>query len=87
VGQQPAGGGGQVRMSPPKEPVKDSWGDSHALQAAFSPFLHGAGEDGGEDSVMQALRHSLREMEAELGPSDPNVVELRSMLSDYQKRN
>lgn len=84
AGQQ--GGGGAVRMSPPKEPMPDAWGDSHALQAAFSPFLQGAG-DGGEDSVMQALKHSLWEMESELGPNDPNVIELRSMLAEYQKRN
>lgn len=43
-------------------------------------------EGGGEDSVMQALRHSLREMETELGPNDPNVIELRSMLAEYQRR-
>jgi hypothetical protein len=43
-------------------------------------------DNGGEDSVIQALKHSLREMEAELGPNDPNVIELRSMLAEYQKR-
>jgi hypothetical protein len=34
---------------------------------------------------MEALRTSLREMEAELGPDDPNVQELRKMLRDYQR--
>jgi hypothetical protein len=64
-----------------------AWGDSHALSAAFAPLSGGGGGGAanGEEGVMEALRTSLREMEAELGPDDPNVQELRKMLRDYQR--
>jgi len=35
---------------------------------------------------MEALRSSLREMEAELGPEDPNVQEIRKMLREYESQ-
>ena len=55
--------------------------------AAFAPLSGGGGGGAanGEEGVMEALRTSLREMEAELGPDDPNVQELRKMLKDYQR--
>ena len=55
----------------------------------------------GEDGVMEALKSSLREMEAELvrsglaffttlicvqGSNDPNVTELKKMLREYESR-
>jgi len=78
----------QVRLTPPKEAPSNAWGDSHSLAAAFSPLVGqaGGGAAAGEDGVMEALQSSLREMEAELGPNDPNVIELRKMLRDYQGR-
>jgi hypothetical protein len=38
------------------------------------------GGEGGEAGVMAALRSSLAELEAELGPGDANVQELRAIL-------
>ena len=68
-------------------PTSAAWGDSHALSAAFAPLSGGGGGGAanGEEGVMEALRTSLREMEAELGPEDPNVQERRKMLRDYQR--
>ena len=49
------------------------------------PFACGqAGQANGEEGVMEALRSSLREMETELGPDDPNVQEIRKMLREYE---
>jgi hypothetical protein len=82
----PAGGAPElnaVRFSPPKPELHNTWGDSQSLAAAFSP-LAGAQGGAGEDGVIEALCTSLQEMEAELGPTDPNVLELRKMLREYQ---
>ena len=73
------------RQSPPKDhhqPPPNAWGDSHALSAAFAPLS--GGRANGEEGVIEALRSSLREMEAELGPDDPNVQEIRKMLREYE---
>jgi len=75
------------RQSPPKDhhqPPANAWGDSHALSAAFAPLS--GGRANGEEGVMEALRSSLREMEAELGPDDPNVQEIRKMLREYERQ-
>ena len=60
-----------------------AWGDSHALSAAFAPLS--GGRANGEEGVIEALRSSLREMEAELGPDDANVLEIRKMLREYEE--
>jgi len=73
------------RQSPPKDhhqPPPNAWGDSHALSAAFAPLS--GGRANGEEGVIEALRTSLREMETELGPDDPNVQEIRKMLREYE---
>jgi hypothetical protein len=75
------------RQSPPKDhhqPPPNAWGDSHALSAAFAPLSGGRGD--GEEGVIDALRTSLREMEMELGPDDPNVQEIRKMLREYESQ-
>ncbi|EKX47348.1 hypothetical protein GUITHDRAFT_106795 [Guillardia theta CCMP2712] len=73
----------RMRQSPSKESLANTWGDSHALEAVFSPFDE---KKQGEDGVMEALKSSLREMEAELGSNDPNVTELKKMLREYESR-
>jgi len=80
-------GAAKTRQSPPKDhhqPPPNAWGDSHALSAAFAPLSGGRGN--GEEGVMEALRSSLREMETELGPDDPNVQEIRKMLREYESQ-
>ena len=64
------------------QPPPNAWGDSHALSAAFAPLS--GGRANGEEGVIEALRTSLREMEAELGPDDPNVQEIRKMLRESE---
>ena len=73
------------RLSPPKDHhlPANAWGDSHALSAAFAPLS--GGRANGEEGVIEALRSSLREMEAELGPDDANVLEIRKMLREYEE--
>ena len=55
-----------------------------APRGGVSAFSRAAGQrqgaDGGEAGVMAALRSSLEELEAELGPNDANVLELRAIL-------
>ena len=77
--------GARNRLSPPKDHhlPANAWGDSHALSAAFAPLS--GGRANGEEGVIEALRSSLREMEAELGPDDANVLEIRKMLREYEE--
>ena len=86
-GATPDASAARNRQSPPKDhhqPPPNAWGDSHALSAAFAPLS--GGRANGEEGVMEALRSSLREMEAELGPDDPNVQEIRKMLREYESQ-
>ena len=47
----------------------------------------GAKGGGGEDGVIEALCTSLHEMEAELGPSDPNVLSTLNPKPVTKNRN
>jgi hypothetical protein len=61
----------------PSHPYYPLSSDSSRISRAIGQ-RQGAG--GGEAGVMAALRSSLEELEAELGPHDANVLELRAIL-------